>query len=175
MIQKRNNIFLTGAPSSGKTTVIRKVIASLPGPAKGFYTQESKQGDRRVGFMMHTLDGEQGWLAHQDITSDFHIRRYGVSIENIDTLAVPSIAPVKNAIIILDEIGKMECFSLKFRQAAIAALDSDNIVIGTITLGRDEFILSIKARNDMEIHEVTPENRNSLPELIRQKISTVIT
>ncbi len=169
----KKNIFLTGAPSSGKTTVIKKVIARLPCPANGFYTQEEKKDDRRIGFLMKTLDGRQGWLAHQDITSDFHIRRYGVSIENIETLAVPSIAPVGNQIIILDEIGKMECFSLKFRTAAISALDSDNIVIGTITLGRDDFILSIKVRKDIEIHEVTPKSRNTLPDFILQVISNL--
>ena len=167
------NIFLTGAPSSGKTTVIKKIIAKLQLPANGFYTQEKKKDDRRVGFLMKSLDGQQGWLAHQDITSDFHIRRYGVSIKNIETLAVPSIAPVDDQIIILDEIGKMECFSQKFRTAAIAALNSDNIAIGTITLGRDEFILSIKARTDLEIHEVTLENRDALPDLILTKISNL--
>ena len=80
---KKKNIFLTGAPSSGKTTVIKKVIKNLPVPANGFYTEEEKIGDKRVGFLMRSLDGEKGYLAHQDIRSDFHIRRYGVSIENI--------------------------------------------------------------------------------------------
>ncbi|MBC2714532.1 MAG: hypothetical protein HF978_04410 [Desulfobacteraceae bacterium] len=106
------NIFLTGAPSSGKTTVIKKIIANLSFPVNGFYTQESKQDDKRIGFLMKTLNGKQAWLAHQDITSEFHIRRYGVSIENIESLAVPSNTPVSNHIIILDEIGKMECFSI---------------------------------------------------------------
>ncbi|MGR3293706.1 MAG: nucleoside-triphosphatase, partial [Candidatus Scalindua sp.] len=129
------NIFLTGAPSSGKTTVIKKIIESLNHPANGFYTVEE-----RVGFTMKTIDGKEGYLAHQDIKSDFHIRRYGVSIENIESVAVPSISPVKNSIIILDEIGKMECFSLAFKQATTNAINASNIVIGTITLGGDDFI-----------------------------------
>jgi nucleoside-triphosphatase THEP1 len=118
---------------------------------------------------MRTLDGKEGYLAHQDITSDFRIRRYGVSIENIETIAVPSILPVDDNIIILDEIGKMECFSETFRKAALNALDSSNIVIGTITFGGDAFISTIKERNDMEITEVTPANRDELPDVILQK------
>jgi len=164
------NIFLTGAPSSGKTTVIKKVIKGLRGPANGFYTEEEKVDGKRVGFLMSTLDGKTGYLAHQDIRSDFHIRRYGVSIENIETIAVPAITPVDDNIIILDEIGKMECFSESFKQAAIAALDSQNIVVGTITFGGDNFIQQVKAREDLEIHEVTPENRDSLPDLILNSI-----
>ncbi|MGB3082831.1 MAG: nucleoside-triphosphatase [Candidatus Omnitrophota bacterium] len=170
----RKNIFLTGAPSSGKTTVIKKVIEGLPVPANGFYTEEERIEGRRVGFRMSTLDGKAGYLAHQDIESEFHIRRYGVSIENIENLAVPSIAPREKNIIILDEIGKMECFSEVFKKAAASALDAANIVIGTITFGGSDFILEVKKREDIEITEVTPENRNELPHIILKKVSEIL-
>lgn len=171
---RKKNIFLTGAPSSGKTTVIRRVIPRLPLPADGFYTEEERGVGGRAGFMMRTLDGKEGYLAHRQIRSDFHIRRYGVSIENIDTVAVPSIAPKEGRIIILDEIGKMECFSEAFRKAAVMALGSTSIVLGTITFGGDEFILGIKARPDIEILEVTAENRDALPDLVLEKINSLL-
>jgi len=170
----KKNIFLTGAPSSGKTTVIRKVIQNLDIPANGFYTEEERVAGRRVGFLMRTLDGRRGYLAHQDIQSQFHIRRYGVSIENIETIAVPSITPAGRNVIILDEIGKMECFSEVFRKAALKALDSPNIVIGTITFGGDDFIVGVKKREDLEIHEVTLDNRDLLPDLIVRKIAALL-
>lgn len=165
------NIFLTGAPSSGKTTVIKKVIQNLSLPCNGFYTEEERSSDgKRLGFMMHTLDGKKGYLAHESISSEFHIRRYGVSIENIENIAIPAIIPIDNQVIILDEIGKMECFSQKFMDAAKLALDSPNVVVGTITLGGTDFIQEIKKRNDIKIIEVTPENRDQLPRLIIQDI-----
>ena len=117
------NIFLTGAPSSGKTTVIKRVIKKLRLPINGFYTEEVKIGDRRVGFLMKSPDGRQGYLAHQNISSPFKIRRYGVSIENIESIAVPSIKPRENVVVILDEIGKMECFSKLFMKAVAEALN----------------------------------------------------
>ncbi len=164
------NIFLTGAPSSGKTTVIKKVIAGLSLPAGGFYTEEEREGDKRQGFIIRTLDGRQGFLARRGIGSPFRIRSYGVSIDTIEKIAVPSIAPKKGSLIILDEIGKMECFSPAFRKAAVEALDSPNIVIGTITLGGGEFVLGIKKRDDIKIIEVTPDNRDALPEVILKMI-----
>jgi len=168
------NILLTGAPSSGKTTVIKKIIGNLNHPANGFYTEEERVDGKRVGFLMKTIDGKEGYLAHQDIKSDFYIRRYGVSIENIESIAVPSIFPVENNIIILDEIGKMECFSLAFKQATTNAIDASNIVIGTITLGGDDFIREIKKRGNVEISEVTEDNRNLLPDIILRKISNIL-
>jgi nucleoside-triphosphatase THEP1 len=171
----KKNIFLTGAPSSGKTTGIKRLIPKLPVPASGFYTEEERGEGGRAGFVMRTLDGKEGYLAHRRIRSDFHIRRYGVSIENIETIAVPSIAPEEGRIIILDEIGKMECFSAVFRAAALRALDSLNIVVGTITFGGDDFIAGVKARPDIEIIEVTLQNRDALPDLILSKISSLLT
>ncbi len=175
MASFKKNIFLTGAPSSGKTTVIKKIIVKLKLPASGFYTEEERIEGKRVGFMMKTLDGKTAYLAHQDIKSEFHIRRYRVSLENIEAVAVPSIDTADSGvIIILDEIGKMECFSAAFKKAALKVLDSPNIVIGTITLGGDDFISAVKNREDLEIIEVGPENRDELPELMLRKISGLL-
>jgi nucleoside-triphosphatase len=169
-VSVKKNIFVTGPPSSGKTTVIKKVIQMLTVPAKGFYTEEERINNKRVGFLMRTLDGKKGYLAHQDISSEYHIRRYGVSMANIDSIAIPAITPNGEQVIILDEIGKMECFSQKFIAAAKQALDSPSIVVGTITLGGSGFILEVKQRSDIEIMEVTLENRDSLPEVIVKKL-----
>ncbi len=171
----RKNIFLTGAPSSGKTTVIRRVIESLGLAVTGFFTEEERRDGRRVGFRMRTLDGREGYLAHERIRSDFAVRRFGVDIGAIERLAVPSISPREGAVIILDEIGKMECFSPLFCEAAKKALDSPCVVVGTVTLGGHGFIREVKERSDIEIIEVTPQNRDALPvtvvEMVRRYIA----
>lgn len=168
------NIFLTGAPAAGKTTVIKQLIRRLPLPAAGFYTEEEREGTRRVGFIMRTLDGQAGYLAHQAIRSEYSIRRYGISLAQIEQLAVPAIRPRPGTLIILDEIGKMECFSALFRQAAMEALAAVNPVIGTITLGGGEFIEQIKLRPDLELIEVTPENRDGLPDELLYKLKQLL-
>lgn len=164
------NLLLTGPPSAGKTTVIKKVIAALASPANGFYTEEERVEEKRVGFLLHTLEGKTGYLAHQEIESDFSIRRYGVSIENIDTIAVPSIKPTGDQLIILDEIGKMECFSETFVEGARKSLDSLNLLLGTITYGHRGFIQEVKERPDVEVVEVTEENRDLLPAKILKRL-----
>ncbi len=65
-MKKRKNIFLSGAPSSGKTTVIKKVVAGLTIPANGFYTEEERVEGKRAGFTINTLDGKKGYLAHKE-------------------------------------------------------------------------------------------------------------
>jgi nucleoside-triphosphatase THEP1 len=67
----------------------------------------------------------------------------------------------------------MECFAEEFKKAAVTALDSTNIVVGTITFGGDDFIRAIKERRDVEIHEVLPDNRDSLPDMILDRLKTI--
>ena len=125
---------------------------------------------------MKTLDGREGLLGHEDIRSRFHIRRYGVSIENVETLAVPSITPDReDEVIIIDEIGKMECFSEKFCAAATSALSARNVVLGTIAVGGTDFIRKVKERNDIALYQVTIHNRDTLPAQMLEAIERCFT
>ncbi len=161
------NILLTGLPGTGKTTAIRKIIAALGIPATGFYTEEMRDRGHREGFLIRTLDGRECHLAHVGIKGSHRVGKYGVSIENIDNVAVPSIiTPDPGEIIVIDEIGKMECFSERFREAVVTALDSPNIVIGTIGARGGGFIAAVKQRPDVDIIQLTPNNRDSIPDKI---------
>ena len=124
--------------------------------------------------MIKTLDGKEGLLGHENIKSSYHIRRYGVSIENVESIAVPAITPQsEDTIVVIDEIGKMECFSAAFCDAALKVLDSPNMVLGTIAVGGTDFIQAIKERKDIKIFEVTLENRGQLPDQLLEIISPV--
>ncbi|MFQ6001621.1 MAG: nucleoside-triphosphatase, partial [Anaerolineae bacterium] len=72
-------ILLAGRPGVGKTTVIKQVVEMLGGEAGGFYTEEIRQGGRRLGFKIITLEGEEGVLAHVDIKGAPRVSKYGVN------------------------------------------------------------------------------------------------
>lgn len=141
-------ILLTGHPGCGKTTLIREVIAQIPGPITGFYTQEMRSAGRRVGFALLTLDGRQSVLAHVDIRGSHRIAKYGVDIAIIDELAVPALyqGMEENGLIVIDEIGPMEILSPRFRQAVLDVLESPVRVLGTIVKRSIPFIDALKAR-----------------------------
>ena len=164
---KKSNILVTGPPGCGKSTLIGKVIKRIEEPATGFFTREIKEKGRRVGFSITTLDGKEGVLAHQNIRSKFRVGKYGVNIEDIHSLAVSAMVPKqKGEIIVIDEIGKMECFSGLFKKTLIQALDSPNCIIGSIALKGDPFIQRIKERSDVRLVFIAEKNRNMLIEKI---------
>jgi len=131
----------------------------------GFFTQEIREKSRRTGFSIMTLDGKKGVLAHENMKSRFRVGKYGVNVEDIDQIAVPSMLPDRpDEIVVVDEVGKMECFSSLFRQTLMKILDSDHQVIGSIAQKGDRFIQRIKARDDVLVVLVTEKNRD-MPEL----------
>ena len=162
------NILVTGPPRCGKSTLIERVVGRLQKPMTGFFTREMRQGGKRVGFSITTLDGKAGVLAHQDTKSRFRVGKYGVNLEHIDQIAVPSMLPAKtDTIVVIDEIGKMECFSSLFRQTLVKVLDSDNSVIGSIALKGGKFIQKIRERSDVLLVHVTEKNRDELVDFAR--------
>ena len=48
-------LLITGAPGTGKTTLIRAVVAALPWKAGGFFTEEIREADERIGFRVCSL------------------------------------------------------------------------------------------------------------------------
>jgi nucleoside-triphosphatase len=155
------NILITGPPGCGKSTLIEKVVERIDLPATGFYTREIREKGIRVGFSITTLDGRKGILAHEDIKSRWRVGKYGVNLQDIDSIAVPAMLPTrKGEIVVIDEIGKMECFSSVFRETLIKALNSPNWLIGSIAQKGDAFIQSIKRRDDLLVITATPRNRD---------------
>ena len=170
---KAKNIFVTGPPGCGKSTVIEKLLARIEKPATGFFTREIREKGRRTGFSITTLDGKKGLLAHENVKSRLKVGKYGVNLQDIDEIAVPSMMPVRAGdIVVIDEVGKMECFSSLFRETLIKVIDSDRPVIGSIAQKGDKFIQEIRARDDVLLVPLTKKNRDA-PELISQLLSAV--
>ena len=158
------NLLLTGRPGVGKTTLVLRVLEELNDvPASGFYTAEIRSGGRRLGFRIVTLDGQEAILAHVEIPSKRRVSRYGVDVAAFERVALPGLFPGPHIhLMVIDEIGKMECFSRAFREAVLRALDADTPVLATVALRGDRFIEGLKAREDIELVEITPANRDRL-------------
>ncbi len=86
-----------------------------------------------------------------------------MNLKDIDSIAVPAMLPArKEEVVVIDEIGKMECFSLQFKETLTRVLDLPNWVIGSIAQKGDAFIQQIKQRPDVTVITVTPQNRDIL-------------
>jgi len=151
--------------------LIEKVVSRIERPVTGFFTREIKGKGRRVGFSINTLDGREGILAHENIKSQLRVGKYGVNLKDIEAIAVPSMIPTRRVqIVVIDEIGKMECFSRLFKETLIRILGSSNRMIGSIAEKGDHFIQRIKERDDVMVIMITTQNRDILVDQILDSI-----
>lgn len=166
------NILICGPPGVGKTTLIKKILEKLNLKAGGFYTEEIKENNRRVGFKIISLDNQKGILAHISIKGAKRVGRYGVNIDDLEGIGVKSLGrALRNEdLVIIDEIGKMEIFSDKFKEKVLDCLHSEKFVLATIGIGGDKYISRIKERDDVIVFEMNRENRDRLIDRISSLI-----
>ena len=170
------NILLTGEPGVGKTTIIQTVLGRLSAKTGGFYTQEIKSGKTRKGFQLITLKGDQATLAHIQRKSSYKVGKYNIDLSVMTDLAVPAIdkALKEDDIVLIDEIGKMECFSIEFRDIVMRCLSSPKPVFGTIQNFASPFINQLTNRDDIVRISVTESNRDELPDNIIELFKRIL-
>ena len=165
--------FITGRPGVGKTSVLLRTVDELRKMGynvAGMVSREVREHGSRIGFEILDLSTEsKGWLAHVNQPTGPRIGKYRVNMEDFESIGINAILKaLRDAdVVVIDEIGPMELFSNKFREAVIKVVESEKFVIATIHYRlRNHFMNSLKRRKDAEIFEVTLENRSNLHKTI---------
>jgi nucleoside-triphosphatase len=166
------NILITGLPGCGKTTLIKEVLKELRIPARGFFTEEIREGGERIGFKIMTLNDKEGILAKKEFKSPYKVSKYGVNLKDLEEIGVEEIEEglKENSLIVVDEIGKMELFSQKFKEIISKALNSKNKVLGTIMLKSNSFCQKIKIRRDTKIFYLEKKEKGKIKKEIKELI-----
>ncbi|XP_033000178.1 cancer-related nucleoside-triphosphatase [Lacerta agilis] len=174
------HVFLTGPPGIGKTTLIQKateVLKSSGIPIDGFYTEEVREGGRRIGFDVVTLSGRRGILSRvgsgpSTARREYRVGQYVVDLMSFEQLTLPLLrnadlgSSTVKKVCVIDEIGKMELFSQSFIQAARQILiGSGTVILGTIPVPKGKplgLVEEIRSRKEVKVFNITKENRDSI-------------
>lgn len=172
MEKEIKKILITGLPGCGKTTLIKEILKEVKVKACGFYTQEIRENKKRVGFEIISLSGKKGILAHLNFESPYQVSKYKVNLSDLEEIGVKEIlkGEKEGKVIVIDEIGKMELFSEKFRKAIEKIFSGKNLVLATITFKPNPFIDKIKKGKDINLFYLKRENFSQVKEKVKKII-----
>lgn len=157
-------VFLTGLPGCGKTTIIKGVANRFPEFVTGFYTEEVRgEGGQRIGFDLVSLTGERAVLARKGGRSRARVGKYSVFLEPLEEWGLDLLRPSSDSpLVILDEVGKMECLSRAFQQSVLELIESAYPILGSVALRGGGVIGRVREHVNVECREVNSENRDGL-------------
>lgn len=183
---RTTRILLTGPPGIGKTTVCKKVASLLTKrncKFDGFYTEEVRnQSHNRIGFDVVRIKNPEDRLplARSENTlsesqrTKHRVGNYHVFVKDFERIALP-IFNSDADLLLIDEIGKMELFSLPFEERVKKLFFDSAIeswIIATIPQVHKvphrhlPLFQKLKSDEKSRIIEVSRQNRDSLPEKI---------
>ncbi|MCX7708966.1 MAG: nucleoside-triphosphatase [Clostridia bacterium] len=158
----KKNIFLTGQKQVGKSTLINGALSQNAFAVGGFKTLPHLTHGERDGFFIRSMlpdivtsenilisrkNSHGGWEA---IPATFE--QVGVKILEESLKACPQL-------ILMDELGFLENQALNFQRTVMKCLDSPVPILGVIKPVHTPFLDSVRSREDVEVLEITIENR----------------
>lgn len=173
MEKKDFKILITGPPGCGKTTLVEAIVREWKDQIRlaGFITREIREKGQRLGFELIGLNGKRSLLSHVNHKSQYRVGKYGVDVPGFERfLSSVSLSSPENDLIIIDEIGKMECLSEKFRKLIFDLINGSTPLLATIALSGTPFIEGIKSSPGKEIINLSPANRDRIKENLNTRL-----
>jgi len=166
------NLFITGKPGCGKTTLIKELCLPVMERAGGFFTEEMNGNGLRQGFLLKTLDGREGIFAKKGMKSAYKFNKYGINIGVLEGLGADSLikAAKSKDLIVIDEIGSMEIISEVFRKALLECLNSEKKVLATVRYNAQPFTDEIKKMKNTSMLVLSRENYVDMKKQVRDWI-----
>lgn len=165
-------LLVAGPPGSGKTTLAERVVVRLQADGiavTGFTTGELREGGRRVGFRVAAVAGPEGVLAHVDLPGPPQVGRYGVDLDAFERVALPAMRGP--GVLVIDELGKMELASARFRDAVDGALADPTSLLATVHAFQHPYTDALLARADVDVLRISRANRDRLVAEVAAKLA----
>jgi len=162
------NIFITGNPRCGKSTLIQKILEKISGKkVSGMITPEIRIRGERQGFKIIDLASRQEEvLASLNIERGPRVSRYKVNVKGIDLIINKFLESYGDSdYVVIDEIGMMEFYSQKFRETIRVVLDSNKTVLASLS---KKFVKEYQSKG--QIFYLTGENFDQIYDKILDEL-----
>jgi len=169
---------------AGTVHLLKEVAKHLaPRWIRGFYTEEVlDDAGERTGFRIVTWKGSSELLAvrrpklpnRRDLPGTLRVGDYVVNEHGLEKIAIPELALARYSdIVLFDEMGPMQLYSRRFCVSLMNVMGKPMLCLATIVEREFPIADNIKERSDVELFQVTEENRGSAAGLILQRLAEI--
>ena len=178
-------ILLTGKPKSGKSRMLDKLRRSLSKQRKirmnGIISSELQFKKQRIGIKMKDIKKKSEILmavkTFKNNKYNMKSKQFGsycVDVNALENVALPVFDDLKGCnLLIIDEIGKMELLSNKFKKKIKTLFSTEQkfIILAIVPISNDvPLVEDLKKRSDTELIELSENNREGVYRKIRKRI-----
>jgi len=171
-LMSSNNIFITGPPRSGKSTMVSQIIDELGLNVEGLRTPDIRENGKRKGFkLLDIKTGEEGILSHVDQQEGPKVSKYRVNMDDLERFTDLSLENISDDcdIVVIDEIGTMELYSDKFKKAVIDRLNDYIPVLAVLHRHHVD-----KYEEYGKVFELTKSNYDIMKIEVKKNIKSII-
>ena len=155
----KRHLFLTGEKGVGKSTLLNKLLQNDPRKKGGFLTKRLLSEEDGLMYTHLLKPGEKP--SRENILFCCNGPDLYDPIQRFEELGLAALSE-ECELILMDELGPHEEQALRFQQAVFEILDKEIPVRGVLQKADSAFLDRIAAHPQVEVMEVTLENRDFL-------------
>lgn len=169
------HILLCGERGSGKSTLIRRLLAHSARPLGGFITLRLKTPDENGFYPIHLYPAAQPESERtNDRTNLVGICDSRTSVrhsEIFDTLGAALLDdPPRGGLVLMDELGFLENDAAVFQSAVLRALDGETPVLAAVKPKDTPFLRAVREHKNAEVFFIDAQNREELYKTLLPRI-----
>ena len=159
-----SHIFLTGEKQVGKSTLVSAVLAATKLKYSGLrsISDFDENNDRNVYLIPASKDSAET-QALVGVCSHHHITQRHPEVFDDVGCRLLDFRP-GTELVVIDEIGNMECDAIRYSERILSLLDRTDLrILGVLQkMARTDLAAAIRQHPNVRMIEVTPENRDNL-------------
>ncbi|HZJ85325.1 MAG TPA: nucleoside-triphosphatase [Syntrophomonadaceae bacterium] len=167
------NIFLTGPRNVGKSTIIKAALVLFVGTVGGFTTLPKLLNDGRRVFLMDSfnLDYPANYIPYIcEVGKNAKLEPILKTFDDFGVRILDDSLQKEVDLVVMDELGVFESEAIYFQEKVKSCLASPIPVLGVIKAKDTKFLKEISDRTDVQVVNVTVNNRK----LIKTEIQNII-
>ena len=153
----------------GKSTLLRNLTAHLQLEPAGFLTEKVVRDDGGFLIYLHPLDRPKRYTTDRIVGERRPGQKRQPRTEAFEAAAEWIQKIPAGQAVLLDELGFLEEDALHFQEAVRSLLLRSSLALVAIKPAHTPFLDSIRALPQTQLYTITPENRNELLQMLKER------